>query len=195
MSGLAFYVGMGFRHITDLAALDHLLFLVALVAPYRLRDWRQLLLVATAFTVGHSLTLALVITGLVTLPTPVIEFLIPVTIVAAALENLRHLDAPRLGLATGRARRELRPDSRRGLREFPADHVLRPDRAAPGLVQHRHRAGPAGDHPRRPAAVRRRRPDRRDPAARDGRAASAPPRPSVVVAAWALAIALERVPR
>ena len=97
MNGLQFYVGIGFRHITNLAALDHLLFLVALVAPYRLRDWRQLLLVATAFTVGHSLTLALVLTRLITLPTPVIEFLIPVTIVAAALENLRHIDAPRIG--------------------------------------------------------------------------------------------------
>jgi len=98
MTGPQFYVEMGFRHITDLSALDHLLFLVALVAPYRLRDWRQLLLVATAFTMGHSLTLVLVITRLVTLPTPIIEFLIPLTIVAAALENLRHLDAPRLGM-------------------------------------------------------------------------------------------------
>jgi hypothetical protein len=96
MTGLPFYVGMGFRHITNLAALDHLLFLVALVAPYRLRDWRQLLLVATAFTVGHSLTLALVLTRLLALPTAVIEFLIPVTIVAAALANLRHMDAPRI---------------------------------------------------------------------------------------------------
>jgi hypothetical protein len=87
---------MGVRHITDLAALDHLLFLVALVAPYRLGDWRQLVLVATAFTLGHSLTLALVVTELVAPPTPVTEFLIPVTIVAAALENLRHLDGPRV---------------------------------------------------------------------------------------------------
>lgn len=97
MSGLAAYLGMGFRHITDLAALDHLLFLAALVAPFRPRDWRQLVLVATAFTVGHSLTLALVVTRFITLPTPLVEFLIPVTIVAAAVDNLRHLEAPRLG--------------------------------------------------------------------------------------------------
>ena len=97
MSELFSYASMGFRHITDLAALDHLLFLVALVAPYRLRDWRHLVLVATAFTIGHSLTLALVVTRIVTLPTTVIEFLIPVTIVAAALENLRRGGAPRIG--------------------------------------------------------------------------------------------------
>ncbi len=97
MSALGAYVGMGFRHITDLAALDHLLFLAALVAPFRPRDWRQLVLVATAFTVGHSLTLALVVTEFITLPAPLVEFLIPLTIVAAAVENLRHAVAPRLG--------------------------------------------------------------------------------------------------
>lgn len=96
MSDPGLYISMGFRHITDIGALDHLLFLVALVAPYRLRDWKQLVLVATAFTVGHSITLALAVTRTVTLPTPLIEFLIPVTIVAAAVENLRHAGAPRL---------------------------------------------------------------------------------------------------
>ena len=97
MNSLGLYIGMGFRHITDVGALDHLLFLVALVAPYRLRDWRQLILVATAFTVGHSLTLALAVTRVVSLPTPVIEFLIPLTIVAAAVENLRHTSVPLFG--------------------------------------------------------------------------------------------------
>jgi hypothetical protein len=87
------FVELGFRHITDLAALDHLLLLVALVATYRWPDWRHLLGVATAFTVGHSITLALVVTDLVRLPTSVIEFLIPVTIVAACLANLRHAGA------------------------------------------------------------------------------------------------------
>lgn len=89
MSELVLFVRVGFQHITDRAAVDHLLFLVALVAPYRARDWRHLLGVASAFTVGHSLTLALVATGTIGLPTALIEFLIPVTIVAAGLENLR----------------------------------------------------------------------------------------------------------
>jgi hypothetical protein len=97
MTELGVYVGMGFRHITAIGALDHLLFLVALVAPYRLHDWRQLVIVATAFTIGHSITLALAVTNVVRLPTALIEFLIPLTIVAAAVGNLRQASAPRFG--------------------------------------------------------------------------------------------------
>ncbi len=68
MTEFAAFARMGFRHVADPAALDHLLFLVALVAPYRPRDWRHLLLVASAFTAGHSLTLALAVLDLVRLP-------------------------------------------------------------------------------------------------------------------------------
>ena len=89
MSDIAPFLTLGFRHITDLAALDHILFLIALVAACRIRDWRHLLLLASAFTVGHSITLALAVTDLVRFPVAWIEFLIPVTIVIAALGNLR----------------------------------------------------------------------------------------------------------
>jgi hypothetical protein len=89
MSEFGTFVRIGFQHITGVGAVDHLLFLVALVAAYRLQDWRHLLGVASAFTIGHSITLALVATGTIVLPTALIEFLIPVTIVAAGLENLR----------------------------------------------------------------------------------------------------------
>lgn len=88
MSELVTFVHLGFRHITDLAALDHILFLLALAAIYGGRDWRDTLWVISAFTVGHSITLALAVTGAVRLPTPLIEFLIPVTIVATGLENI-----------------------------------------------------------------------------------------------------------
>jgi HupE / UreJ protein len=88
MSELAAYITLGFRHITDLEAVDHILFLFALAAIYRLRDWRDSLWVVTAFTVGHSVTLALAVTGRLVLPTRLIEFLIPVTIVATCVENL-----------------------------------------------------------------------------------------------------------
>lgn len=88
MSELATYVTLGFRHITDLEAMDHILFLLALAAIYRLRDWRDSLWVVTAFTIGHSVTLALAVTGALVLPTRLIEFLIPVTIVATCVENL-----------------------------------------------------------------------------------------------------------
>ena len=79
---------VGFRHITDPRGADHILFLLALAAIYRFKDWRECTWVVTAFTVGHSVTLALAVTGALVLPSRVIEFLIPVTIVATSLENL-----------------------------------------------------------------------------------------------------------
>jgi|SRR6185503_3785442 HupE/UreJ protein len=88
MSELIAFVHLGFRHITDLGALDHILFLLALAAIYRGSDWRDVLWVITAFTVGHSVTLALAVTGALQLPTRLIEFLIPCTIVATGLENI-----------------------------------------------------------------------------------------------------------
>ena len=88
MSDLLAFVQLGVRHILDVEAVDHILFLVALAAIYRPRDWRAALWVVSAFTVGHSVTLALAVTGVVRFPGRVVEFLIPVTIVATALENV-----------------------------------------------------------------------------------------------------------
>jgi hypothetical protein len=88
VSELATYIQLGFRHIVDVEAMDHILFLVALAAIYRPRDVRQALWVATAFTIGHSVTLGLAVTGIVRFPSTLIEFLIPVTIVATGVENL-----------------------------------------------------------------------------------------------------------
>src|SRR5690349_5184016 len=88
MSELFTFVRLGFHHITDPEALDHVLFLLALAAIYRGRDWRDSLWVISAFTVGHSITLALAVTGALRLPTPLIEFLIPVTIVVTGIENI-----------------------------------------------------------------------------------------------------------
>ena len=99
MSELIAFVHLGFRHITDFAALDHMLFLLALAAIYRGRDWRDMLWVITGFTVGHSVTLALAVSGGLRLPTPLIEFLIPVTILVTGLENIlvRRRDRAPLG--------------------------------------------------------------------------------------------------
>jgi len=88
MSELITYLRLGFHHVASFGALDHVLFLCALAAVYRPRDWRAGLWVVTAFTVGHSLTLALVVSGTVQLPEAWIEFLIPVTIVVTCLANL-----------------------------------------------------------------------------------------------------------
>lgn len=103
MNELATFVTLGFRHIVNREALDHILFLLALAAVYRREDWRDALWVVTAFTLGHSITLALAVTGALVLPTPVIEFLIPLTIVATGLENLA-VRARRVALWGGRYR-------------------------------------------------------------------------------------------
>jgi hypothetical protein len=95
MSELLAFFQVGFRHIVSVEAMDHVLFLLVLAAIYRFRDWRDALWVVSAFTVGHSITLALAVTGAVRLPTTLIEFLIPVTIVATCVENLVVTDRTR----------------------------------------------------------------------------------------------------
>ncbi len=82
------YLQLGFSHIADVQAYDHILFILALCAIYRLGQWKRVVLLATAFTVGHSLTLALAVLGYLPVNTAWIEFLIPVTIVATALYNV-----------------------------------------------------------------------------------------------------------
>ena len=88
MSELIAFGMLGFQHITDPRGADHIVFLLALAAIYRFRDWRECVWVVTAFTVGHSVTLALAVTGALNLPAALIEFLIPITILVTALENL-----------------------------------------------------------------------------------------------------------
>ena len=95
MSELLTFAQLGVRHILDVEAFDHILFLVALAAIYRLRDARNVLWVVTAFTVGHSITLALAVSGVLTLPSSLIEFLIPVTIVITGVENILVSDRTR----------------------------------------------------------------------------------------------------
>lgn len=88
MSELLAFAELGLRHITDVDGADHILFLLVLAAVYRLREWREGLWVVTAFTIGHSVTLALAVMGALRLPPELIEFLIPVTIVATGVENV-----------------------------------------------------------------------------------------------------------
>jgi len=88
MSEFFAFFQVGFHHIVAIDAADHILFLLVLAAIYRARDWRAALWVISAFTVGHSITLALAVTDLLVVPARIIEFLIPVTIVLTGLENL-----------------------------------------------------------------------------------------------------------
>lgn len=88
MSEFLTFVQLGVRHILDLKALDHVVFLFALGAIYSFSDWREIVRVVTAFTVGHSLTLAAAVLGFMPLSSRMVEFLIPVTILATCIENV-----------------------------------------------------------------------------------------------------------
>jgi hypothetical protein len=82
------YLRLGFSHITDLNGYDHILFIIALCAIYQFKDWKKVLLLVTAFTIGHSITLILATLNVIRFPGNLIEFLIPVTIVLTATGNL-----------------------------------------------------------------------------------------------------------
>jgi hypothetical protein len=89
MSEFALYFGLGKDHILDYAnGYDHILFVVALCALYLVEDWRKILILVTAFTIGHSITLALSTLQIISIKTELIEFLIPLTIFITAFSNL-----------------------------------------------------------------------------------------------------------
>lgn len=88
MSDFLTFLQLGLRHIVGIGAMDHILFLLALAAIYRFADWRAVAWVVTAFTVGHSITLGVAVLGYMPLSQAVVEFLIPLTIVATCIENI-----------------------------------------------------------------------------------------------------------
>lgn len=88
MQDFGFYFRLGWEHIISADALDHQLFIAALAVLYLLSDWKKVLILVTAFTIGHSLTLALSVLDIVRFPDNWVEFLIPCTIFITALSNL-----------------------------------------------------------------------------------------------------------
>ena len=88
MNDFQFYFKIGWDHIITIEALDHILFVAALAAIYMLRDWRQVLILVTAFTIGHAITLLLSARGWIDVDVSLVEFLVPCTIVITALSNL-----------------------------------------------------------------------------------------------------------
>ncbi len=88
MSEFRLYYGLGLDHILDINGYDHIMFVVVLSALYQVADWKKVLILVTAFTVGHSITLALATLEIIRFNTDLIEFLIPVTICITALSNL-----------------------------------------------------------------------------------------------------------
>jgi HupE / UreJ protein len=93
MNDLAFYFKEGWQHIISTSALDHQLFIVALTAIYLIKDFKKVLILVTAFTIGHSLTLALSVYNLVQVNDKLVEFLIPCTIIITSIFNVLQKNA------------------------------------------------------------------------------------------------------
>ena len=77
----------GILHITDVEGYDHMLFLLAMCAPFTWKDWKPVAILATAFTLGHSISLALAAFDVIRFSSDIIEFLIPVTILVTSIFN------------------------------------------------------------------------------------------------------------
>lgn len=82
------YLRLGFKHIIDINGYDHIVFILALCAGYSFTQFRKILILVTAFTIGHSITLALSTLKIISISTSLVEFLIPVTILITAISNL-----------------------------------------------------------------------------------------------------------
>jgi hypothetical protein len=88
MTEFSFYFKIGWQHIINIGALDHIFFITALAAIYMLKDWKQVLILVTAFTIGHTITLILSVKQIIEVSSGWIEFLIPCTIAFTAITNL-----------------------------------------------------------------------------------------------------------
>jgi cytochrome bd-type quinol oxidase subunit 2 len=88
MSEFWIYFNTGLRHVLDIHAYDHVLFLIALTIPYAFKDWQRVLLLVTLFTVGHTMALLLSVYGFVQIKVNLVEFLIPITILITAVFHL-----------------------------------------------------------------------------------------------------------
>lgn len=88
MADFWIYFQLGLKHIINVFSYDHILFLIALSVPFSFKDWQRILLLVTLFTIGHTMSLLLVIFGIVAIKVSVVEMLIPITILIVAFFNL-----------------------------------------------------------------------------------------------------------
>ena len=88
MSLFEMYLKLGFQHIIDINGYDHIVFVLVLCAGYSIKQFTKVLVLITAFTIGHCITLALSTLKIVSIPSHIIEFLIPATIMVTAISNV-----------------------------------------------------------------------------------------------------------
>ena len=89
MDSFLFYLKEGFLHITDLKGVDHILFIASVCLAFETTDFRRIIYAVTFFTVGHSVSLALSVSNQLLLPSHVIEWLIPTTILISVVMNFK----------------------------------------------------------------------------------------------------------
>lgn len=88
MSDFWIYFIIGLKHVLNIFAYDHVLFLLALTVPYDFKSWKRILILVSLFTLGHSLALFLSVFNVISIKVTIVEFLIPITILLAALYNI-----------------------------------------------------------------------------------------------------------
>ena len=88
MSEFQLYFRLGLDHIADIHSYDHILFIISLCIIYPVKLWNKILILITAFTIGHSITLALATLKIISIPAKLVEFMIPLTILITASLNL-----------------------------------------------------------------------------------------------------------
>jgi len=92
MNDFMFFLREGWDHIISLDAMDHILFITALAVVYTLGEWKKVLILITAFTIGHAITLVLSVLNIIRFSDAWVEFLIPCTILVTAAVNLFQKD-------------------------------------------------------------------------------------------------------
>ncbi|MGL2962427.1 HupE/UreJ family protein [Flavobacterium sp. RSB2_4_14] len=88
MSDFWIYFTIGLKHVLSIFAYDHILFLLALTVPYEFKSWKNILILVSFFTLGHTLALFLSVFNIVSIKPDIVELLIPITILITALYNI-----------------------------------------------------------------------------------------------------------
>jgi hypothetical protein len=88
MNNFQLWFSTGLQHIIDWQAYDHILFVSLLTLTYPFKEWKKLLVLVTAFTLGHCVSLVLSVTNTIVVRQALVEFLIAGSILASAVYNL-----------------------------------------------------------------------------------------------------------
>ena len=95
MNDFLLFFKIGWGHLLNEGAADHILYLLALISCYSMQQLKRVLLLITAFTVGHTITLALSVFSHISFPDHWVEFFIAVTLLFTSIFNIFQTQLPR----------------------------------------------------------------------------------------------------